>query len=61
MPFNIPIKCPICGEDKNIISLGKVNIEGLDPVMESYQCDREYIEYDDKKQWGTVKKRVSIP
>ncbi|MDD5702115.1 MAG: hypothetical protein PHU23_08715 [Dehalococcoidales bacterium] len=43
---NVAVKCPICGESKYIQSLGRVKLDGLDPLMEKFICKRESIEWE---------------
>lgn len=33
------VKCPICGESKHIKPMGRVNVIGLDPLMEKFTCE----------------------
>lgn len=33
------VKCPLCGESRRLTPLGKVNIIGLDPLMEKFICE----------------------
>ena len=52
--LNVKIKCPVCGEDKRVKGLGKVNIDGLDPIMEAFECENVMYEYGEGEKWLTV-------
>jgi hypothetical protein len=52
--MGIAIKCPMWGESKDIEILGKVNIDGLDPLMQAYICKHKTNKFGKGDKWLSI-------
>ena len=52
--LNIEIKCPRCGYKDKIIDHGKVRVDGIDPLMEKYECQHETRIFGEGEKWLTI-------